>query len=573
MRSVSIQNNGGVPRIAVDGKVVAPLSYITYFSERNCYADFADRGYRVFSFPIMFGDQPVNNVSRLKPFTAPLFPAPGKTDFAVFDTEVQKVLDACPEALLLPRVNVSPALWWEQLNPDDCCETGYPEGTPPRVCFSSRKFIDDTSRMLEQLLEHIKNAPYCDNILGCQIAAGRTEEWFGFDEKGSVGKTAREAFAKQNPGKAFDQAAFQKYLSAAAADAIEALCRVVKQASDNRWLAGAFYGYSYFCFDWKCNHLAMQQILASPHVDFVCSPLGYTNRKKPELDWLPMIPYNSVIKHGKIYFAECDVRTHLTCNPGLCRPGCCPPGSYGEGVWSGPDDQDVCIGALQAVFSRQLTSGYCSWWFDMWGKWFDSPGMMQEMERFHKIISESLADKEHLRPAEIAFFVDTENFTAVPNCSLLWPAINASFTQSGSYGTPLELYETADFFKAADALKVCVFFSPCIAGDTARAIEYCKEHNIKYIFFDGTQSDPVTREDILPLCAENKVHLFSDTADPVYVSKHYIALHASESGKKKLLLEEPRRVTPLFGCSLEPFTGGEIVFELEKYQTALFRLD
>ena len=60
MRSSYIASLGGVPTLFVDGKALPGVAYITYFTDNNRYADFANAGFRLFSLPVYFSGQTIN---------------------------------------------------------------------------------------------------------------------------------------------------------------------------------------------------------------------------------------------------------------------------------------------------------------------------------------------------------------------------------------------------------------------------------------------------------------------------------------------------------------------------------
>ena len=43
-----IERVGGTPMLVVNGETIIPMAYITYFQEKNCYKEFAQKGYKLF---------------------------------------------------------------------------------------------------------------------------------------------------------------------------------------------------------------------------------------------------------------------------------------------------------------------------------------------------------------------------------------------------------------------------------------------------------------------------------------------------------------------------------------------
>ena len=128
----------GTLRIFVNGEILPPDAYITYFTDKNRYADFAEAGYKLYSLPIFFSSKTLNENSQTPCFGHPIFDG-NEPDWDALDTDFHKILDACPEALIFPRMNVSLNETWERENPDELCDEGKVELHRP--CFSSDKEV------------------------------------------------------------------------------------------------------------------------------------------------------------------------------------------------------------------------------------------------------------------------------------------------------------------------------------------------------------------------------------------------------------------------------------------------
>ena len=63
-----ILNKNGYPQLCINGEIQDGLAYITYLTEHNCYTDFAKAGYRLFSVPVFFGFNHLNEHSGLDVF-------------------------------------------------------------------------------------------------------------------------------------------------------------------------------------------------------------------------------------------------------------------------------------------------------------------------------------------------------------------------------------------------------------------------------------------------------------------------------------------------------------------------
>ena len=78
---------------------------------------------RLFSVPLFFSEQPINEYGQTPVFYKGIFE--DGENFAAADTEIRRLLDAVPDAMIFPRVNVNLSRAWEEAHPDELCDTGY----------------------------------------------------------------------------------------------------------------------------------------------------------------------------------------------------------------------------------------------------------------------------------------------------------------------------------------------------------------------------------------------------------------------------------------------------------------
>lgn len=564
-----IANHGGVPTLFVNDRPQPGLAYITYLPEHNCYRDFAQAGYRLFSFTCYFGDQGINAVSGISPFAPGIFSVKGRPDFTPFDEGVKAILAARPDAFIFPRVNMALPRWREDEHPDDCNGSGYGDG-PRRSCFSSSAWREQSADFLRQLIHHVENSPWRDHIIGYQIAGGNTEEWFSFDQKGSVGPAARALFAQGHGGNAGEHA-FRQFLNDVVAEAICHFAAVAKECTAHRLVVGSFYGYTLEVPFWTSCHHALKKVLASPDIDFLCSPASYMNQRQPGFDWANMTVLDSLKQHGKLYFTEYDSRTHLTKPLSECRENACRPGTYDSGVWLGPASPAVARGVIRANFARQLTHGHASWWFDMWGGWFADPDIMRDMASFVRIARQDLGNPQRQSKAQLAVIADENAYALSNDNALARRCCYDNRRPLGLCGTPYDIYDVADFPAIADSYQAFVFLCPHLTPAMADAIAHCRQQQQPSLVTDAEQPDLSTAQ-LRQFCRQAGLHCYCESDDVVYVNEHYIAIHANSTGSKRLLLDRPRRITPLLDPG-DSCNASHLDLALQAYETRLFQLD
>lgn len=555
---------GGVPTLFINGKAEAGMAYITYFDDAGCFRQFGEAGYRLFSLAVYFGDRGINAVTGIGPFSSGIFSRRGEADFSLFDRAVRRILEAVPEALIFPRLNMSLPSWWEEENPEQCNDSGVGEG-PRRACFSSRKWREDTKEFLRRFLRHAAASEYCDHLFGYQLADGNTEEWFSYDQSGSIGPAARAEFARRFPGES-SEVSFRKYLSLAAAEAIAEFAAVAREETGNRLVIGSFYGYTFEVPFWQSNHHALHRLLECPDLDFICSPASYITRNSTEKAWPYMLPVDSIKLHGKLYFAEYDSRTCNTRFLQECRPGICRENSYDTPLWKGPPTESASLGILRMNFAQQLTGGHASWWFDMWGGWFDSPAIMREMAEFRKIAEESLLDPDRSGAAECAAWIDEECFAWMDHPSSCCRNGRIAISQSG---VPFDFYLIHDFPRAADRYRAAVFFIPAMTPAVRAAIDRCEADGIPFLCLEGNA--PVSSGAVREFCVRNGIHCYCRGDDAVLVSRRWIAVHAAFPGMHVLTLPQHCRITPLLPKK-RSFVSDRIAVSLDRGDTALWQI-
>ena len=140
--------------------------------------------------------------------------------FELFDKEARALLDAIPDAYIIPRIGMHPTNEWIEKNPDECVRysdgespachlfsESYETDLPHHYSLASQKWREERSEALVKTLEAIKALPYSDRIIGYFLAAGGTSEWYYMlpvtDDKNKRTLGYSEAFRRE----------FSKYLT------------------------------------------------------------------------------------------------------------------------------------------------------------------------------------------------------------------------------------------------------------------------------------------------------------------------------------------------------------------------
>lgn len=544
-----IKKYKGTLRLFVNGDVLPPDAYITYFTDKNRYADFAAVGYKLFSFPVFFSSKTLNENSQAPCFGRPIFDDVNSPDWEALDEDFYRILDSCPDALIFPRINISLNENWEKENPDELCDRGKAEIHRP--CFSSDRWAEETMRLYEIVLDHIEASDYADRVIGYQFAAGNTEEWFPHDMNGSQGKRSREKFALycvENNLETTEENLYA-FLSDIVAKRICDLATLTKKKVGGDKLVGTFYGYTFETPARDTCHHSLEMVLDCPDIDFICSPVSYAKDRALGRDHACMLPCDSLREHGKLYFAENDTRTHLTFVP-------FPHISYFQNPVFKPKRFDDSAEMLKLHYARALTHGYAHWWFDMWGGWYADGTYMGELREFFEI-SQNGREKPMGSVSEIAVFIDEKCYKYGKNNNISY-VVRESL---GLMGTPYDCYLACDYERVKERYSAVIIIDPCRTALVDGIIDDAYARGVACLVI-SSENAGITPEELRKFCRESGVHLYTDIPAVVYANESYLFVHSKGAILPNVELPIQKILCPLFEGGVSGIKHPEVVSEL-----------
>lgn len=549
----------GASYLEVNGKIISGAAYMTYFSDNNCYSDFASVGYKLYSVSVFLGQNYINNQSALECFTPAIF-SKGGADFSRFDLDVSRIIEACPDAMIFPRINVNPPRDWEAENPEELTDKG-PESRPDgkRACIGSDKWLLWVKEHIKCFIEHIDHSDFCEHIIGYQIAGGQTEEWFAYDDNGYIGKRSRELYKNhlKESGRTDTEAELYAFHARLAAERVSTLCGYVKELTGKRLAVGAFYGYTLELVSRTAAHHALGLILSGDNVDFVCSPISYEGCRGQGFDHVYMVPVDSHKLHGKLYFLECDSRTHLS-KPPFAHPRFDNPVWYGFG-------KEITLNSLLMHFSKCLLHGHAFWWFDMWGGWFADDDYMRFM-KWAKEFADECVGTPMRSMAEVAVFVDENAYFEISDPKILDGVVRKNRLTLGHMGTPYDIYLASDFEAVKDNYKAYITLEPCKTPLYERIAKSAKELGKCHVIINEDNKD-VTADELRTRLSEAGVLIISEKDAVIFRTEGLFFIYACSAGEYKLNLPE--------GTSLIDAQSGreaELSLSLELGEAHLFKL-
>ncbi len=545
-----VNNESGIPRLYINGEPADTLAYITYLTENNRYADFARAGYRLFSVPVFFGKNRLNENTGLEVFTDGIFD--GETpDFSIVDADIERILEACPNAYILPRVNISLSRAWELEHPDELCEMK-PDGRAGRASLASDVWLRGVRRRLECFIKYVMSAPYAEHIIGFQIAGGNTEKWLPLDANGISGKRATDKFIEYlaeghisyREGDEKEEY-FYRFYSELVAHTVCLLARDVKKLTGRRLVVGTFYGYTLECPSCTSGHHELERVLNCEDIDFICSPISYSEARRSGRDHPYMLPVDSVMLHGKLYFSENDTRTHLS------RPVNDTP-YYTAPVWYGPDKKET-IELIKLHAARALVRGHSAWWFDMWGGWFDDPEYMSLMTRLKELADENKC-LPHCSSAEVAVFIDEWVLSAIYDPEISTRVCSQIREALGKMGTPYDIYLARDISDALDEYdyRAAILLEPFPSSHSTIVSEILELNDLPLLTITPQNAD-ISSSELRDFVRSAGVHLYFERDAVVYASEDLLLLHTTGGGDYELIPYEGERFVD--ALSGKPFDG------------------
>jgi hypothetical protein len=513
----------GVPTLFLNKKPQNSIVYMAYVPSEKVFRQFADSDVRIFSFS---GTPTASNYGLAK--TAWI--APGKYDFSQLDERIMMVLQANPNAYFFPRLYLDAPSWWLESHPEDVVlmDPGDGKYTPfissgsnqQAPSWASEAWRAATIEGLRHLIEHIESSPFADRCIGYHLTSGTTEEWmmWGANENDWVDyshantvkfqrwlrekyqtisalraswhnasitfetttippKTQREQCdfgSLRDPAKEQAVIDFYLYNSEMTADTIETFAHAVKKMTNREKIVGVFYGYLLqLCGEQRqqnAGHLALEKVISSPDVDFLCSPTSYAFRElggEGTSHFMSLL--GSIHLHGKMWFDENDIRTSVS-------------GGY-VGEWGRPKDVAGDILQQSKELANAIVNGTGQWWFDVGANRYDNPDLMKEIKALTN--NATLALKLNRTPIdETAMIVDERSlcYLRVGDPLGAWLLVS-QLPSLLRIGAPVGEYLVTDIPRINNR-KLFLFMTSFAPTDTDRqSIESLKSKRRVLVFF------------------------------------------------------------------------------------------
>jgi len=374
----------------------------------------------------------------------------------IFDySSIKQVLDYCieadPDGYFIPRIplyshNIS---WWEKNNPEGI--TTYRDGSKSLVSISSDEWLRQSIEALDRGIDFIDSVEkYSKCVIGYHLSCGNTGEWFYYDyrEKGvDVSEANRKGFCnwlkekylnieKMNTNwnsdyKEFDIVDipqipfnlpgidskrvvlkqcnkdvidFYSYINEINVKRIEQLSSFVKNKTSGRSLVMIFYGYCLELPDPKSGHCCLEELLKSPNIDLLASPISYQDRAQGGM-LAYMSPVDSVMNNKKLWMVEDDTRTYLAVDKTE------EDASFNPSIESKEDTIEIHKRNMASIIRR----GIGVWFMDLWASgWLKDKDLWKNIGNLCRIYEDYKKTIKPFKP-EVAFIIDEKSHYYLEN--------------------------------------------------------------------------------------------------------------------------------------------------------------
>ena len=346
----------------------------------------------------------------------------GQYDWETIDREFQDMVDVSPNARFVVLLDLNTPPWLQRrLRVDSFSIIS--------LAVSDPDWVRMTMPWLKAFVAHAEKR-WGDRTIGYLLGAGNCTEWTEYNysddrpriyssepqdaawrkwcarrgvghgpatPRGDSLYTAAFRGAVYDPATEGEKIDYWKFRNESVADALLAFAHEAKLLAPDKEI-GAFFGYSILCnpgmfLSW--NHMDYERVFDSPDIDFISAPANY-NERGCGGGTGSLVPMVSLARRGKRLMHEIDFWPHDVH----------PDGQVFSAAYFKTLADDIAGNMREAAFA--FVTHTSLWWFDQWGRFYNSPAVFDSIARAERIRTDLAGD---LSPsaADVLFVVDPES--------------------------------------------------------------------------------------------------------------------------------------------------------------------
>lgn len=556
-------------------------------------------------------------------------------EFEHVDRQIADLLSVAPEAELLCMIDLNSPNWLVR----QLMQTLADSTLGLTNALTTERWRVETGKYLRALIAHIETV-WPRRVRAYILACGMTDEWMDYS-KGCELAGKRSAYRRwcaergeqepdsipdlahrfrsdpplflRDPEKDAESLRYWRFISECVADGIGAFVAETRKRIPEETALGVFYGYILQLTRARlvqCGHLAYEKVCEIPGLDFLISPGCYYDREMGGGAGF-MAPNGTLHLHGKNAFHEIDHGTS-TANYQL-RSGI-------RLRWmKGWPDEAADVAGIRREFCRSLFHGASLWWFDMWGGYYESGRLVEEIGTFQKI-HDRLADVRREPEAQIAVIVDPESALYVDDeapetiAEEMMPLLLRACNRCGA---PYRVFSFRDIphIEEPDAYRLVLLPGLFELSEEKEKILrkwiLKGDRTVVWLYgaalFDGRRKTPsrmqeltgfqqedsttmerkmenwtsvflpdsrsLTPEKLRSLAEKAGVHFYTDLLCPVWASRDLLMIHTAESGRQTIRLRRPAGIRMLLGRDARNVEPTRFEYEFSGPETILVELE
>ena len=533
-RVSKVEMINGVPTLTIDGD---PASQFWWKYGNNPTSALSTIGESDFEIYITQGIRTGEGES-----TGGLWNESGAFEYGTMDEAINTALAASSKANIIVQLKLYSPSWWLEENPGEATTTIDANGNEREhvsASFGSEKWKVQAGELIKDIISYMRQQKYYSRVVGIRLIAGGTDEFITFADNGELPdysdaairyfknwaketygtiENLREAWNEPDlasfddieppsreemytdggTGVMYNPVTQQKcidwsnLLGVMTTDCMDYWAKIAKEASDNKLVVGAYYGYLFSGFGETTAPTTFDEVLNSPYIDFFCGPQSYNERQLGESGTVQGVA-DTVRAYGKMYVNEQDNRTVLT-------------NQFAGTVWDTPRDYSVgYTHTMEDTILQEkrdaiynIVNGNASYCYDMQGGWLNDQQIYDLVrdinnEYYHAAYTERdlMNDIALIIPDQNpAYFryddgKDSSNNVMLNQTVLSLGMFNVHRKQLAQSGAGYDIYalSTLEDGKLPQH-KINIFFTPLYLSEEQRDLidQYCKNSGQINIF-------------------------------------------------------------------------------------------